>query len=62
MQFGPATHIDFCDVYPYHCAVTASTRVRLVPEVVLHSSTFLLVICKVLYNSQGMQTWLRSFK
>ncbi|KAF5834055.1 WD40-repeat-containing domain protein [Dunaliella salina] len=26
-QFGPATHIDFCDIYPYNCAVTASTRV-----------------------------------
>ncbi len=28
-QYGPATHIDFCDVYPYHCAVTASTRVSM---------------------------------
>eukprot|EP00879_Flechtneria_rotunda_P019276 GHRR01020243.1.p1 GENE.GHRR01020243.1~~GHRR01020243.1.p1 ORF type:complete len:421 (+),score=116.30 GHRR01020243.1:737-1999(+) len=26
-QFGPVTHIDFCEEYPYHFAVTASTRV-----------------------------------
>ncbi|KAL6761546.1 WD40-repeat-containing domain protein [Haematococcus lacustris] len=26
-QFGPVSHIDFCQVYPYNFAVTAATRV-----------------------------------
>ncbi|KXZ44237.1 hypothetical protein GPECTOR_70g467 [Gonium pectorale] len=28
-QFGAVSHIDFCPTYPYHLAVTASTRVIL---------------------------------
>lgn len=28
LQFGPVTHIDFCESYPYNFVVTASTRVR----------------------------------
>lgn len=31
-QFGPVTHVDFCETYPYHFAVTASTRVRQGPR------------------------------
>jgi hypothetical protein len=28
LQFGPVSHVEFCDTYPYNFAVTASTRVR----------------------------------